>query len=106
MPSSDRQTLGPQAASFGGKCGHASIKVDARAVVLGLALGTLLVLEGWGGLRSAWMFVLEQSLWLLGGILVALSIAVLVRQVRSRSAAPSQAPAAETAPNTESRGAA
>jgi hypothetical protein len=67
-------------------------KVMLVVAVVGLALGIPLALEGWWGLRGVLIFLEEQSGRLLGGILVGLSIAVLVRQGRSRSAAPPQPP--------------
>jgi hypothetical protein len=74
--------------------------------VLGLALGIPLALEGWGGLQEVLIFLEEQSARLLGGILVVLSIAVIVRQARSRSAARAQPPAAAPASDTKPQAAA
>jgi hypothetical protein len=56
--------------------------------LLGLALGIPLALKGWEGLRDVFLFLVEQGPRWLGGILVGLSIAVLVRQARAHSAAP------------------
>jgi hypothetical protein len=62
------------------------------AALLGLVTGVPLALEGWEGLRGVVTFLEAQSPRLLGGILVALSLAVLVRQVRSQSGAPAPPP--------------
>lgn len=56
--------------------------------LLGLALGIPLALKGWEGLRDVFLFLEEQGPRWLSGILVGLSIAVLVRQARAHSAAP------------------
>jgi hypothetical protein len=53
----------------------------------GLALGIALAIWGWEGLRGVLIFLEQQGPRLLGSILVVLSIAVLVRQTRSRSVA-------------------
>jgi hypothetical protein len=63
-------------------------KLMVVVAVIGLALGVPLALEGWWGLRGVLIFLEEQGPRLLGGILVGLSIAVLIRQARSRSVAP------------------
>jgi hypothetical protein len=60
-------------------------KLMIVVATLGLALGIPLALEGWEGLGRVSLFLEQQSPRLLGSILVGLSIAVLVRQVRSRS---------------------
>ncbi len=69
---------------------------------LGLALGIPLALKGWEGLRGVVIFLDAQSPRLLGSILVALSIAVLIRQARSRPATspppPKASPSSEAAP--------
>jgi hypothetical protein len=62
------------------------------AAVLGLVLGVPLALDGWEGVRQVVAFLEEQSPRLLGSILVGLSLAVLVRQARSGSAAPAHPP--------------
>lgn len=73
--------------------------------MLGLALGIPLALEGWEGLRGVLIFLEEQSARLLGSILVGLSIAVLVRQARSRSAAPPPPPGVSHTSDTAPQGA-
>lgn len=73
--------------------------------ILGLALGIPLVLEGWWGLRGVLIFLEEQSGRLLGGILVGLSIAVLLRQARSRSISPLPPPGVSQTPETAPQGA-
>jgi len=77
------------------------------AALLGLVLGIPLALEGWEGLRGVLTFLEEQSPRLLGSILVGLSLAVLVRQLRSHSAAPVQPPGKPqpTAPRPQEPGA-
>jgi hypothetical protein len=70
--------------------------------VLGLASGIPLALQGWGGLQRGLILLQEQGGRLLGGILVVLSLAVLIRQ--ARSAASSRPPAAST-PDTTPQGA-
>jgi hypothetical protein len=67
-------------------------KLMLVVAVLGLALGIPLALGGWEGLRGIWDFLEQQSPRLLGSILVGLSVAVLIRQARSRSAAPPRPP--------------
>jgi hypothetical protein len=62
------------------------------AALLGLVLGVPLAFDGWEGVRDVVAFLEEQSPRLLGSILVGLSLAVLVRQARSRSAAPVHPP--------------
>jgi hypothetical protein len=86
--------LGPQAAPFREGVAMRRSKSMLVVAVLGLALGISLALGGWSGLRGSVMLLWEQSSRILGGILVVLSIAVLVRQARSRSAASSQPSAA------------
>jgi hypothetical protein len=67
-------------------------KLMLAVAMLGLALGIPLALWGWEGLRGVLIFLDQQSPRLLGSILVGLSIAVLIRQARPRSAAPPQPP--------------
>ena len=67
-------------------------KLMLVVAVLGLALGIPMALGGWEGLRGIWAFLEQQSPRLLGSILVGLSIAVLIRQARSPSAAPPRPP--------------
>lgn len=71
--------------------------------LLGLALGIPLALKGWEGLRDVFLFLEEQGPRWLGGILVGLSIAVLVRQARAHSAAPTTPGVSQTS-NTPPRG--
>jgi hypothetical protein len=72
--------------------------------MLGLALGIPLALKGWEGLRGVLAFLEQQSPRLLGSILVGLSIAVLVRQVHSRSVAPPQPPGMSHTSDTAAQG--
>jgi len=71
--------------------------------LLGLALGIPLALKGWEGLRDVFLFLVEQGPRWLGGILVGLSIAVLVRQARAHSAAPTTPGVSQTS-NTAPQG--
>lgn len=64
--------------------------------VLGLVLGIPLALYGWEGLCLFLVFLEQQGGRFLGSILVALSIAVLLRQARARPPAPPEAPRAST----------
>jgi hypothetical protein len=66
---------------------------------LGLALGIALALEGWEALGRVRIFLEHQSPRLLGGILVGLSIAVLIRQMRSQSAPPPPRPPGVSQPS-------
>ena len=52
--------------------------------VLGLAVGLSLALEGWEGLSGVLLLLQEQSARLLGLVLMALSLLVLIRQIRAR----------------------
>lgn len=72
--------------------------------LLGLALGIPLALNGWEGLGGVFIFLQEQGPRWLGGILVGLSIAVLVRQARAHSAAPPPPPRVSQTPHTAPQG--
>jgi hypothetical protein len=71
---------------------------------IGLALGIPLALKGWEGLRGVLIFLEAQSPRLLGSILVGLSIAVLIRQARSRSSAPPPPPRVSQTSDTAPQG--
>jgi hypothetical protein len=67
--------------------------------VVGLGLGVFMLVWGWQGLWGFLLFIESQSPRLLGGILVGLSIAVLIRQVpRKASTPPQQPPLSHTPP--------
>ena len=72
--------------------------------LLGLALGIPLALKGWEGLGGVFIFLEERGPRLMGGILVGLSIAVLVRQARAHSAATPPAQQVLQTPQTAPQG--
>lgn len=53
------------------------------ASLVGLALGVPLALSGWSGLEYLLSFFRDQGPRMLGGLVVLLSVAVLVRQIRA-----------------------
>ncbi len=61
--------------------------------VVGLTVGLSLALEGWEGLSGFLRLIQEQSARLLGLIVIALSLLVLIRQIRSRPSPPDPTPA-------------